>query len=120
MQIDDIRFLFAYDRWATRKVLAAAGPLGEAQCPAGEPIGDPAGRAKELIEHHEQRLEQTVALLDGDPRTAYDVSLRLFPEPLSPALRRFALAETRAHLEYLVLRDGARRVDDELVEYQQL
>jgi glyoxylase-like metal-dependent hydrolase (beta-lactamase superfamily II) len=86
----------------------------------GEPIGDPAGRAKELIEHHKQRLEQTVALLDGDPRTAYDISLRLFPEPLSPALRRFALAETRAHLEYLVLRDGARRVDDELVEYQQL
>ena len=79
----------------------------------GEPIEDPAGRAKELIDHHEQRLEQTVALLDGDPRTAYDVSLRLFPEPLSPALRRFALAETRAHLEYVVLRSRAQRVDGE-------
>jgi glyoxylase-like metal-dependent hydrolase (beta-lactamase superfamily II) len=79
----------------------------------GEVIRDPAGRARELIEHHAQRLEQTTAALDGEPRTAYAVSLTLFPEPLSPALRRFALAETRAHLEYLVGRDGARRVDEE-------
>jgi glyoxylase-like metal-dependent hydrolase (beta-lactamase superfamily II) len=77
----------------------------------GEPIGDPAGRAKELIDHHEQRLEQTSAALDHERRTAYDVSLILFPEPLSPVLRRFALAETRAHLEYLVGRGGAKRLD---------
>ena len=84
----------------------------------GEPIRDPAGRARELIEHHALRLEQTTAALDGAPRTAYDVSLTLFPEPLSPTLRRFALAETRAHLEYLVARGGARRVDeDEHVSY---
>ncbi len=79
----------------------------------GESIEDPAGRARELVAHHVQRLEQTTALLDGEPRTAYDLSLRLFSEPLSPTLRRFALAETRAHLEYLVQRDRARRLDDE-------
>ena len=79
----------------------------------GEVIHDPARRARELVEHHRQRLEHAVAALDGAPRSAYDVSLTLFPEPLSPTLRRFALAETRAHLEYLVLRDGARRVDDD-------
>lgn len=39
MQIDDIRFLFAYDRWATRKVLKAAGRLRKREWPAGEPIG---------------------------------------------------------------------------------
>ena len=40
------------------------------------------------------------------------------PEELAPALRRFALAETRAHLEYLVRRDGAVRLDgDGLVRY---
>ena len=84
----------------------------------GEVIRDPAGRARELIEHHAQRLEQTTAALDGEPRTAYDISLTLFPDPLSPALRRFALAETRAHLEYLVGRGGASRVDGAgLVEY---
>ena len=79
----------------------------------GDPIHDPAGRARELIAHHMERLEQTTAALDGEPRTAYDVSLTLFSEPLSPTLRRFALAETRAHLEYLVQRDRARRDDDD-------
>jgi hypothetical protein len=50
--------------------------------------------------------------------SAYDVSLTLFPEPLPPTLRRFALAETRAHLEYLVRRDGAKRLDaEERVSY---
>jgi glyoxylase-like metal-dependent hydrolase (beta-lactamase superfamily II) len=78
----------------------------------GDPIHDPAGRARELIEHHRKRLEVTTMALDGDPRSAYDVSLTLFPDPLSPTLRRFALAETCAHLEYLVERGGARRVDE--------
>jgi glyoxylase-like metal-dependent hydrolase (beta-lactamase superfamily II) len=84
----------------------------------GDPINDPVGRARELIGHHESRLEQTAAALDGRPQTAYEVSLALFPDELSTVLRRFALAETRAHLEYLVHRDGARRVDeDERVSY---
>jgi glyoxylase-like metal-dependent hydrolase (beta-lactamase superfamily II) len=78
----------------------------------GETIEDPAGRSRELIAHHAERLEQTEAALDGQPQSAYDVSMSLFPEQLSPTLRRFALAETRAHLEYLVRREGARRVDD--------
>jgi glyoxylase-like metal-dependent hydrolase (beta-lactamase superfamily II) len=81
-------------------------------------IEDPAGRARELIAHHAERLEQTVAALDGRPRSAYEVSLSLFPDPLSSTLRRFALAETRAHLEYLVLRASAVRVDEaERVSY---
>lgn len=77
----------------------------------GEEIADPAARAHELIEHHEVRLEQAAAALDGEGRTAYEVSYSLWPEELSPALRRFALAETRAHLEYLARRDGALRLD---------
>jgi glyoxylase-like metal-dependent hydrolase (beta-lactamase superfamily II) len=81
-------------------------------------IDDPAGRARELIAHHEERLGQTAAALDGRPRSAYEVSLTLFPEPLSTTLRRFALAETRAHLEYLVHRELARRIDgSERVSY---
>jgi glyoxylase-like metal-dependent hydrolase (beta-lactamase superfamily II) len=77
----------------------------------GDPIDDPAGRARELIAHHHERLEQASASLSGDGRTAYELSHSLWPEQLSPALRRFALAETRAHLEYLVRRHQARRVD---------
>jgi glyoxylase-like metal-dependent hydrolase (beta-lactamase superfamily II) len=84
----------------------------------GDPIEDPAGRARELIAHHRERLDRTAEALDGDPVSAYDVSLTLFPDPLPATLRRFALAETRAHLEYLVRRDGAKRVDgDERVSY---
>ena len=78
-----------------------------------EVIDDPAGRARELIAHHGERLERTADALDGRPQSAYAVSFSLFPEPLSPTLRRFALAETRAHLEYLVRRDAARRLDED-------
>ena len=39
MNLADIRFLFAYDRWATRKVLDAARALGRADWPVGEPVG---------------------------------------------------------------------------------
>ena len=77
----------------------------------GDPIDDPVGRARELISHHHERLEQAALALSSDGRTAYEVSFSLWPERLAPALRRFALAETRAHLEYLVLRDQAERSD---------
>lgn len=77
-----------------------------------EPLTDPAARAMELMRHHDTRLEQTTAALDRRGGSAYDISLELFPDPLPPVLRRFALAETRAHLEYLVLRGGATRVED--------
>jgi glyoxylase-like metal-dependent hydrolase (beta-lactamase superfamily II) len=79
----------------------------------GETIDNPVGRARELVAHHDERLAQTRAALDGRPQSAYEVSLALFPQPLSSTLRRFALAETRAHLEYLVRRDGAQRIDEE-------
>jgi glyoxylase-like metal-dependent hydrolase (beta-lactamase superfamily II) len=44
----------------------------------GEPIGDPAGRAQALIEHHRLRLAETVAALDGTPRSGYELSFALF------------------------------------------
>ncbi len=70
----------------------------------GEPIDDPAGRARELVAHHGERLEHTAAAARGEARTAYEISLDLFPEPLNPVGRRFALAESAAHLEYLARR----------------
>ena len=44
-----------------------------------------------LIAHHGERLERTADALAGRPQSAYAVSFSLFPEPLSPTLRRFAL-----------------------------
>jgi glyoxylase-like metal-dependent hydrolase (beta-lactamase superfamily II) len=76
----------------------------------GEPITDPAGRARELIQHHRDRLDATEAALvrATGPLTGYEVSLELFGGELAPAARRFAVAETLSHLERLVVEGRAR------------
>ena len=84
----------------------------------GDPIEDATGRARELIEHHRQRLAKTEAALSGRERSAYDVSLALFGQELSPTQRRFAVAETLSHLERLVREARAARTgNDDLVTY---
>jgi glyoxylase-like metal-dependent hydrolase (beta-lactamase superfamily II) len=72
----------------------------------GEPVRDPAGRARELIEHHRSRLDQTRQALEGPGLTPFEISLKLFGDDLPPTQRRFAVAETLSHLERLV-REGA-------------
>jgi glyoxylase-like metal-dependent hydrolase (beta-lactamase superfamily II) len=84
----------------------------------GDPIADPAGRARELKEHHRVRLEETVEALDGAPKTGYVLSFALFGADLPPAGRRFAVAETLSHLERLVREGLARRNEaDGVVTY---
>jgi glyoxylase-like metal-dependent hydrolase (beta-lactamase superfamily II) len=75
----------------------------------GEPIEQPAERARELIRHHRERLRRTAAALGPEPRTGYDVSLALFGLDLKPSARRFAVAESLSHLERLVAEGGAAR-----------
>jgi glyoxylase-like metal-dependent hydrolase (beta-lactamase superfamily II) len=70
-----------------------------------DPVLDPAGRAREIRAHHAARLGATSAALGAEPLNAYEVSLEVFPDELPPVLRRFATAETLAHLERLV-REG--------------
>jgi glyoxylase-like metal-dependent hydrolase (beta-lactamase superfamily II) len=86
---------------APRVALAGHGPT----------IDDPPARAREIAAHHYDRLGRTQAALGPEPRTAYEVSLALFPGDLPPAQRRFALAESLAHLERLVLEGRAERVN---------
>ena len=74
----------------------------------GEPIRDPAGRARELISHHQERLDATAAALRDGPRTAYEVSLDVFTRDLDASGRRFAVAETLAHLERLAAEGRAQ------------
>jgi glyoxylase-like metal-dependent hydrolase (beta-lactamase superfamily II) len=84
----------------------------------GEPIDDPAGRAREIAEHHRVRLDETAAALGDEPRNAHEVSLVLFGDDLDAFGRRFALAETLAHLERLVrVGRAARAGNDRAVTY---
>jgi hypothetical protein len=62
-----------------------------------------------LIAHHRRRLDETAAALGPEPRSGYDVSVALFGGALDASGRRFALAETLAHLERLVREGRAAR-----------
>jgi glyoxylase-like metal-dependent hydrolase (beta-lactamase superfamily II) len=75
----------------------------------GEPIADPAGRARDLQEHHRARLEEAVAALTEEPQSGYELSFALFGADLPAAGRRFAIAETLSHFERLVHQGAARR-----------
>jgi glyoxylase-like metal-dependent hydrolase (beta-lactamase superfamily II) len=75
-------------------------------------------RLAELRVHHDQRLNVITAAI-GDGATAYKVSTRVFAaQKLSPYQLQFALGETLAHLEYLVVQDRVERVGEDLVRYQ--
>ena len=67
---------------------------------AGKPYRRLLVAPRPVAEGMKARLEALLALLDG-PKTAWELSLHLFPQELDPAGRRFAFAETLAHLEYL-------------------
>jgi glyoxylase-like metal-dependent hydrolase (beta-lactamase superfamily II) len=71
----------------------------------GEPVADPAGRARETAAHHADRLDACAAALGRQPRTAYEVSFAVWPGDLETGQRAFAVAEALAHLERLA-RDG--------------
>ncbi len=75
-------------------------------------ITDWSGRIDQLIAHHDQRLMQTkAALASGD--TAFEVAGVLFDfTRLSAHEVRFALMETLAHLEVLVVRGAISLSDD--------
>ncbi|NNJ09609.1 MBL fold metallo-hydrolase [Chloroflexales bacterium ZM16-3] len=82
-------------------------------------IDDWAGRLRELREHHEERLEAMEEAV-GESATAYEVATRVFPvERYTPHEIRFAVAETIAHLELLVVRGSMRRAEGEVIRYLQ-
>jgi glyoxylase-like metal-dependent hydrolase (beta-lactamase superfamily II) len=86
----------------------------------GEPIEDPRARAHEIVRHHRDRLDETVAALGPEPRSGYELSYALFPDDRGPSQRRFAVAETLSHVERLVVEGRAvRSRDDGWVTYTQ-
>lgn len=61
------------------------------------------GRARELRDHHHERLDFMKTEAAKEPRTAFALSQAMFNRDLNISGRRFALAETLAHLEHLRL-----------------
>ena len=78
----------------------------------GEPIEDPVSRAREILEHHRRRLDEAAAALRSEPLSGHELSVALLGEELDASARRFALAETLAHLERLVREGRAARTEN--------
>jgi len=71
----------------------------------GEPFTDAAGRAAQLIAHHERRLQRLIDELAEGPRSEGDLTSALFGHLEVSDHIVMAHMETHAHLEHLRLRD---------------
>jgi len=83
-----------------------------------DPIRDPAARAREIIAHHQERLEEVLRLIREEPRTGYQVARQIrwrtrysSWQEYPPAERFFALGEALAHLRHLEVKGLAERVE---------
>jgi len=76
------------------------------------PFYGAAQRAQVLARHHQERLEETLALC-GRAKTALEVLKGLFPRPLDPHQVFFAMGETLAHLHHLHRQGQVKRTISE-------
>jgi glyoxylase-like metal-dependent hydrolase (beta-lactamase superfamily II) len=86
----------------------------------GEVIDQFPERIMAIRLHHEERLNQMFSLASSD-RTAYEIASDVFGyKQLSPHQWRFAIAETLAHLEYLVSMNELIKVErNDTIFYRQ-
>lgn len=92
----------------TDLVLSGHGPI----------FHDLAGRIDELLLHHEERLDLMHGeILDGS-KTPFEVSRKVFRDDLTLYEHCFALAETLAHLDHLVLEGWAELSENGVVSYR--
>lgn len=79
----------------------------------GKIITDMPHRIQEILQHHEQRIEQMFSLTQNGAM-AYEVANAVFGhKELNPHQWRFAMAETLAHLEFLAVRGSLIKTGDE-------
>jgi glyoxylase-like metal-dependent hydrolase (beta-lactamase superfamily II) len=84
-------------------------------------------RLHEIVDHHEERLDEMLAIVGDGQATAYEVASTFTwtigtYQSFSPWMRRAALSETLAHLEYAVY-EGRLRVlkdSDGIVRYERV
>lgn len=69
----------------------------------GKIMEDTDTRVDAILAHHSERLDGMTAFLEGEAHSAFDVAVKYFKlSDLSAHQVRFALAETLAHMHYLV------------------
>lgn len=84
----------------------------------GPPLTNLRERLDQLRAHHGERLEEVIVAI-GSGSTAYQIATRVFRmEQLSPHQVQFAMGETIAHLDYLVVEDRVERVAGEPIMYR--
>jgi glyoxylase-like metal-dependent hydrolase (beta-lactamase superfamily II) len=89
----------------------------------GDLITDLPARVTEIIAHHEERLKEILSVLENNSLNAYQLA-EVVPwsmdwQEMPPFHQRFALTETLAHLELLLIRGKiVRKVIDGIFEYQ--
>jgi glyoxylase-like metal-dependent hydrolase (beta-lactamase superfamily II) len=77
----------------------------------GDPFEDLPKRAREIMEHHEKRMQDILKVFSGKPETAYQIASEI-PwskkgtqwDDLTPLDKRMAITETLAHLELMTAR----------------
>jgi len=84
----------------------------------GPVLHDLEGRIEEILVHHAERLDVMQAILQDGPKTPYKISRVLFRGAITVRQRCFALAETLAHLDHLVLENRAERLEYGTVAYR--
>jgi glyoxylase-like metal-dependent hydrolase (beta-lactamase superfamily II) len=86
----------------------------------GRPFSDLNGRLQEMRVHHAARINDAAAAI-GAGATGYEVCTRIFPlDALSPHQLQFAMGETLAHVEYLVLQGRAERIEAAPISYRMI
>lgn len=98
------------------KLLALLEPQQALVGHYGPVLEQPLLRTAQLLEHHRERLAFLLATLQ-QPATAWGASFLLFPGQMTPENRRFAFAETLAHLEYLVSAGQVVRLEETPLRY---
>ncbi len=80
------------------------------------------GRLSEIVQHHDERLDEMLAIIGEGRATGYDVASTIVwttgrYEDFSFWMRRAAISETLAHLEYALYEGRLRQVREDGVIY---
>ena len=84
----------------------------------GDPMDDLPGRVDELLSHHADRLERTLAALGDAARDAYTLARPFVGRSGTMWAERVALGETLAHLRHLERQGLVEKIDGQIAMWR--